>query len=216
MNPSHGVSNMLLRTLTLALALLAPLAAPAAAKDPAQAKTDQMIAAFKAVKPGAPEAANAKPYATLDSLIDYDTITVKAIEPRAAKFTAAQKAQFYKRFRELIRMQAYPDSGDFFRRAKMTFKPVTTEGGTSNVSFRAYIPAEDLETNVTLHWQKAPDGSLKMTDVSFEGDSLVRDYQNQFAKVVDKEGVAGLFKKMDERHAALTKGAAAPKGKSSP
>ena len=202
---------MLLKTLTVALALLAPFAASAAAKDPAQAKTDQMIAAFKAVKAGAGEAANAKPYATLDSLIDYDTITARSIEPRAAKFTAAQKAQFYKRFRELIRLQAYPDSGAFFRDAKLTFKPVTTEGNVSNVPFRAYIAAEDLETNVTLHWTKAADGSLKMTDVSFEGDSLVRDYQNQFAKVVDKEGVAGLFKKLDERHAALSKAAAAPK-----
>ena len=208
---------MLLRTLAVALALLAPFAASAAAKDHAQAKTDQMIAAFKAVKAGAGEAANAKPYATLDGLIDYDTITAKAIEPRAAKFTPAQKAQFYKRFRELIRMQAYPDSGDFFRRAKITYKPVTAEGGTTNVPFRAYVAAEDLETNVTLHWGKAADGSLKMVDVSFDGDSLVRDYQNQFAKVVDKDGVAGLFKKLDERHAALSKAAtAAPKGKTSP
>jgi phospholipid transport system substrate-binding protein len=198
---------MLLRTLTVALALLAPFAAnAAAAKDPAQAKTDQMIAAFKAVKAGAGEAANAKPYATLDGLIDYDTITAKAIEPRASKMSAAQLEKFKKQFRELIRMQAYPDSGDFFRRAKLTYKPVTTEGGTSNVPFRAYVAAEDLETNVTLHWGKAKDGALKMVDVSFDGDSLVRDYQNQFAKVVDKDGVAGLFKKLDERHAALAKG----------
>jgi phospholipid transport system substrate-binding protein len=205
---------MFLRTLTVALALLVPFASQAAgAKDPALTKTEQMIAAFKAVKVGAGEAANAKQYKALDGLIDYDTITAKAIEPRAAKFTPAQKAQFQKQFRELIRMQSYPDSGDFFRRAKLTYKPVTTEGGTSNVPFRAYVAAEDLETNVTLHWGKAADGSLKMVDVSFDGDSLVRDYQNQFAKVVDKDGVAGLFKKLDERRAALSKGTATPAAK---
>jgi phospholipid transport system substrate-binding protein len=209
MTTSPGVSAMFLRSVTVALALLVPFAA-SAAKDPAQTKTEQMIAAFKAVKPGAGEAVNAKAYKSLDTLIDYDTITAKAIEPRVAKFSPAQKAQFQKQFRELIRMQAYPDSGDFFRRAKLTYKPVTAEGGTSNVPFRAYVAAEDLETNVTLHWGKAPDGSLKMVDVSFDGDSLVRDYQNQFAKVLDKDGVAGLFKKLDERRAALQKGAAAP------
>jgi ABC-type transporter MlaC component len=190
---------MFLRTVTVALALLVPFAA-SAAKDPAQTRTEQLVAAFKAVKPGAGEAANAKAYKSLDTLIDYDTITAKAIEPRAAKFSPA---------RELIRMQAYPDSGDFFRRAKITYKPVTAEGGTTNVPFRAYVAAEDLETNVTLHWGKAADGSLKMVDVSFDGDSLVRDYQNQFAKVVDKDGVAGLFKKLDERRVALQKGTAA-------
>lgn len=200
------------RTVTVALALLLPLAA-SAAKDPAQAKTEQLVAAFKAVKPKAGEAANAKPYKTLDGHIDYDTITARAIEPRAAKFTPAPTAQFQKQFRELIRLQAYPDSGDFFRRAKLTYKPVTAEGGTANVPFRAYVAAEDLETHVTLHWAKAADGSVKMVDVSFDGDSLVRDYQNQFAKVVDKDGVAGLFKKLDERRAALSKGTASPAAK---
>ena len=36
-------------------------------------------------------------------------------------------------------------------------------------------------------------------DVAFDGDSLIKDYQNQFARIIDKEGVAGLMKKMDEK-----------------
>ena len=43
---------MFLRSVTVALALLVPFAA-SAAKDPAQTKTEQLVAAFKAVKPGA-------------------------------------------------------------------------------------------------------------------------------------------------------------------
>ena len=49
--------------------------------------------------------------------------------------------------------------------------------------------------------------SLRIVDVSFEGDSLVKDYQNQIARVVDKQGGAGLLKVLDEKHAQLTGGA---------
>ena len=45
-------------------------------------------------------------------------------------------------------------------------------------------------------------------DVAFEGDSLVKDYQNQIARLVDKRGGAGLLQVLDEKYAQLTAGAA--------
>jgi ABC-type transporter MlaC component len=42
--------------------------------------------------------------------------------------------------------------------------------------------------------------------VAFDGDSLIKDYQNQFARIVDKEGASGLMKKVDEKRAELDKG----------
>jgi ABC-type transporter MlaC component len=196
------------RQAALALILALPSLA-LAAPDPALVRTEQMIAAFKKVKPGVPAQANAAAFTELDSLIDYDTITSRTVEPRAAKFTAAQKAEFQKKFRELIRLIAYPDSGDFFRKAKLTFRSVKNEGPQTQVPFLAKLPEEDLETEVTLHWSKGAEGSLRIVDVSFDGDSLVRDYQNQISKIVDRDGVGGLFKKLDERRAELDRNPAA-------
>jgi phospholipid transport system substrate-binding protein len=198
------------RPIALVLFLVFPPLA-VAAQDPALMRTEQMIAAFKKVKPGATAQSNAAAFSELDSLIDYETITSRAIEPRAAKFAPAQKAEYQKKFRELIRLIAYPDSGDFFRRAKLTFKPVNTQGPETRVSFVAKLPEEDLATEVTLHWNKGGNGNLRMVDVSFDGDSLVRDYQNQFSRIIDRDGVNGLMKKLDERRAELDKPSAAAK-----
>jgi len=72
------------------------------------------------------------------------------------------------------------------------------------VPLNVYLPEEDLETTVEFQFAKSG-GVLKIEDVLFEGDSLVKDYQNQISKIVDKDGVPGLFKILDEKHAELTK-----------
>ncbi|HZA13684.1 MAG TPA: ABC transporter substrate-binding protein [Myxococcaceae bacterium] len=182
-----------------------------AAQEPAVARTEQMIAAFKKVKIGVPAAANASAFTEIDSLIDYQTITTRALEPRAAKLTPAQKAEFQTKLHELIRLIAYPDSGDFFRRAKLTFQPLKIDGVQTQVSFLARLPDEDLQVELTLHWVKRADGNLRVVDVSFDGDSLVQDYQNQFSRIIDKDGVKGLFQKIEERRAAVDKAAAGGK-----
>lgn len=199
-----------LGAITFALSAVFPALA-IAAPDPAVTRTEQMIAAFKKVKSDASTAANASAFSEIDSLISYETITARALEPRATKFTAAQKADFQKKLQELIGLVAYPESGDFFRRAKLTFKPLKTEGAETHVPFTAKLPEEDLEVEVTLHWAKQADGILRMVDVSFDGDSLVRDYQNQFSKIIDKDGVKGLFQKLEERRASVDR--APPAGK---
>lgn len=204
----------MLRTL-LAAATLAALTLPAdglaAASAPGKERTQSLIAAFKKVKPdegkltAAEKAANAKQFAELDGYLDFETLVSKPIAPRASKLSPAQLAEYKAKFRELIRLIAYPNSGEFFRDAKWTIKPERTQGELLTVPVDVRVPAEDLETVVEFQWAKV-DGVLKIQDVLFEGDSLVKDYQNQISKVIDKDGVPGLFKALDDRLAELTKG----------
>lgn len=199
---------------TLGLALTATwlTAGTAHAADPAVARTEAFIAAFKKVKAGdklsaADKKANEKVFAELDQFMDFDALTNKPIEPRAAKFTAKQKAQFTTDFKDLIRKIAYPDSGEFFREAKMKMGAPAEKAGATAVPIDAHLVKEDLRTQVELHWVKKG-AQLKLVDVAFDGDSLIKDYQNQFARIIDKEGVAGLMKKVDEKKAELAKGGA--------
>jgi phospholipid transport system substrate-binding protein len=180
------------------------------AADPATARTEAFINAFKKVKSGdsltaADKAANEKAYAELDKFMDFETLTTKPLEPRAAKFSAKQKATFATEFRDLIRRIAYPNSGDFFRDAKLKFGPPSEKEGATVVPVDANLAKEDLKTKLELYWVKKG-GALKLSDVAFDGDSLVKDYQNQFARIVDKDGAAGVMKKLDEKKAELAKG----------
>jgi ABC-type transporter MlaC component len=163
-----------------------------AASSPAAERTESFIAAFKKVKSG-------------DKLMDWDTLTTKPIEPRAAKFSPAQKKEFATKFKDVVRRMAYPDSGAFFREAKLKIGEATEKGGATVVPIDAHVVKDDLRTKIELYWSKQ-DGALKLVDVAFDGDSLIKDYQNQFARIIDKEGVSGAMKKVDEKRAELDKG----------
>jgi phospholipid transport system substrate-binding protein len=150
----------------------------------------------------ADQEANQKVFSELDGYFDWDNITHSPIAPRADKFKPEEKAEFTKKFREVIRLVAFPDSGAFFRKAKYTVSPGKAEGDLTTVSIDAKVVKDDLQTKVDLHFKKAADG-LKITDVSFDGDSLVKDYQNQMVRILDKEGPKGLIAKVDKRKAEL-------------
>jgi phospholipid transport system substrate-binding protein len=200
--------------------LLAPLvaffgaglvAAPTYAASPAADRTEAFIAAFKKVKSSekptaADRKANEQAFAEIDRFMDFEALTEKPIQPRAAKFTAKQKTEFSSKFRDLIRAIAYPDSGRFFRDAKLKVGEPVEKDGATVVPIDARVPKDDLRTKLELYWAKK-DGGLRLVDVAFDGDSLIQDYQNQFARIIDKDGVAGLLKKLDEKKAELDRGA---------
>jgi ABC-type transporter MlaC component len=193
--------------LTAAAVWLVGAERPTWAAPTALERTESLIATFKKVKSGdklsaADRKANEQVFAEIDRFMDFESLTSKPIEPRAAKFSAKQRIEFSQKFRELIRAIAYVNSGGFFRDAKMKVgKPADKEGATV-VPIDASVPKDDLKTKLEFSWV-GRDGTLKIADVSFDGDSLIKDYQNQFARIIDKEGVAGLLKKMDEKKAEL-------------
>jgi phospholipid transport system substrate-binding protein len=204
------------RSLLLAAAAtalwLVGAATPTWAAAPAAERTESLIATFKKVKSGeklspADKKANEQLFGEIDKFMDFEAFTSRPIEPRASKFSAKQKAEFTSKFRDLVRAIAYPDSGGFFRDARMKIGAPVEKGGASAVPIDASIPKQDLKTKLEFFWEQK-DGTLKLVDVAFDGDSLIKDYQNQFARIIDKEGVAGLLKKLDEKKAELDRGEA--------
>jgi ABC-type transporter MlaC component len=198
-----------MRVLPLALVVLAAPLAAAAAPSPV-ARTEALLAAFQEVKvkPGenaaATRAANGKAFAALDDFLDFDTLTEEPIRPHLAKLTPAQRKEFTGKFRELIRLVAYPDTGEFLRKAQRKVGSAREVNGAQVVDVDLSLPEEDLETRVSFHWKEVR-GALRLVDVSFDGDSLIRDYSNQFGRILEKEGGAGLLKKADEKLAELTR-----------
>lgn len=194
--------------LAAALALSSTLALAAEPPQPAEAleRSKAAVQAFIDV-PAKPGPARTAAFNKLDGFLDLDGMVAAAIAPRRDRLSAAELARFEKRFRELLRLVAYEDSGAFFRKAKLTWGTPVVKGDVASVPTKVSLPAEDLETWLDWKWQRVG-GALKIVDVAFEGDSLVKDYQNQIARVVDKQGPAGLLKVLDDKHAQLTGGAA--------
>ena len=209
---------MYLRLLAICVAALAaaPITASAADKPEAQAlaRTRALIDVFLEVqKPpssgalsSAQKAANCDAYQRIDRFFAFDTMIERALAPRRDKFSTAQLRTVKNEFRELIRLKAYPGSGNFFRDADYKIDPPMSDGAQVDVPMRVYEPDKDWTTDVTYHWVRQ-DGDWVIVDASFDGDSLLKDYQNQFSRIIDQEGVSGFMERLGNKLAEARKGA---------
>ncbi len=192
--------------IVMAVAAIALSATSASAKESAVARTQALIDTFKAVKPvkegatlsAAERAANEAVFKKLDEYFDYATLTSEPLAPHQAKVSEAQRAKIQPLFQELIRLVAFPKSGSFLKEAKLTVKAGKQQGDAAEVEMHASLAKEDFETTVIFRWQEKA-GFLRIVDVSFDGSSLVKDYKNQFGRIIDKDGAEGLIKKMSTR-----------------
>jgi phospholipid transport system substrate-binding protein len=168
--------------------------------------TQSFINALKVVK-AAPEngsleaaarKANQNAFAQVDAFFDFNRVIDDPIAPHKNKLSATQLKRYHVAFRDLIRLVAYPQSSTFLHTAEIKIQKPTVTDKTAQVPMHAYVKKEDIETNVVFFWQQDK-GDWKIIDVSFDGASLVKDYKNQFGKIIEKEGAEGLVKKLENR-----------------
>ncbi len=146
------------------------------------------------------KAANEQVYAELDDHFDFGALTSKALEPLGARLNPDEQVKVKARIRELIRLTAYPTLGDFFSRAQRSLLPETRRGEIVAVPVRLRVNRDDLEVTLEFHWAEGQ-GNLRIVDVLFDGDSLVKNYQTQIGRLLAKSGVPGLMRALDGRPA---------------
>jgi ABC-type transporter MlaC component len=179
----------------------------ARAEDASRARTQGLIDAFlKVHSPAAGEALtsaqreeNLRTYEALDNFFGYDSLMGATLVGIESKLTPADRAEFYAKFRELIRWIAFPNAGVFFRENPYKLGSASARGELSIMVLSSYVKEEDMDMEVAFSW-KMIDGELRMVDIEFDGDSLVKDYRNQFSRIVTKEGVAGLLDRIRKKH----------------
>jgi len=197
---------MLRATLFSLLALA--VTCPAWAGDTGQTKTEELIEAFKAVTPLPEEgaltadqrAANKTAFARLDALFDFDTLTTTAIEPHRAAVNDAQVAQYKTLFEAMVRLMAYPNAGQAFGKAEYNVTGSSAVEGGFDTSVEMYWEEQDLDLELTFHWRG---DNLRVVDVSFDGDSLVKDYQAQFGRIINKDGADDFIARLEKKHVEI-------------
>jgi len=197
----------MLRATTLSLLALA-ITVPAWAGDTGQAKTEELIEAFKSVTPLPEEgaltadqrAANKTSFARLDGLFDFDTLTTTAIEPHKASVSDAQITEYKKLFREMVRLMAYPNAGQAFGKAEYSVTGSAAVDGGYDTDVEMYWEEQDLDLELTFHWRGS---TPRVVDVSFDGDSLVKDYQAQFGRIINQDGADEFVARLQKKHTEI-------------
>ncbi|MDX9722384.1 MAG: ABC transporter substrate-binding protein [Myxococcota bacterium] len=148
-------------------------------------------------------------FARLDGFFDLAAFAEACIAPSKAEFSPEALERFLNSFQALVRDVAYPDSGAFLRRASVKVGVPAARDGRVFVPVAMLLPDEELELEVSFCWE-GEGASARVVDVLFDGDSLVLEYMNQFGAIIDREGVAGLQRKLDAKAEELANKRAEP------
>lgn len=197
--------RLLIGALLALLGWATALPAQAGAPEDAAARTTALVGELMQVKKGADgklaagdATANKAVFARLDGFIDREALVGVPLEPHKAQLTPAQLETARGLFWGILRTVTYTDTGRFFAAAKWSLKPATTEGSRVSVPVDTYLPEEDERTEIVFVWETAG-AAPQLVDLSFDGSSLVKDYQNQFGRILKKDGAEGLVGKLKER-----------------
>ncbi len=178
-------------SLLVALALLSPgfaLAGPAES-------TRKLIETFKATGP--------KQAAALDKLFDFDGFTAAAVDSVKDKLSPEQLKSVRADIVGIVRARAYPRGGELFVEGKVTEGAVGKQGALQTFDISIYFAKQDL----TMDLQFAFDAKGRVVDVSFDDDSLTKDFRVQLARFLSKKTPAELVAKLSDKRKEAEKAA---------
>lgn len=178
--------------------------AQAAATSP-RALTEQVVATYIAIndaKAGKDKPQGPAAFAALDRYFDYDALSAAPFRSHRKNLKPKQVAELQKTFRVLIAELTHK-SGEKLRKGEVTVSAARKVADTCAVDFAVSRPEDDIESQVTFVWRQGPHG-WRVVDVAFDGASVTKDYENQFGRILQKDGASALQKKLSERLAQVT------------
>lgn len=157
--------------------------------------TQELIAVVKA---GTSKKKQSNAIKKVRTYFDYELLVENTIEPHREKLNAKQLKRYSRTFRQLLEMAPFIASlGENKKLEYKITKPVQQNGGVL-VGLRAYDAETDMDTDIAFEWRKQGDAWL-VVDVSLDGISMIKGYQNQFGRILKKEGAEGLIARLEKR-----------------
>jgi phospholipid transport system substrate-binding protein len=167
-------------------------AGAAGATTPLQGTKD-LIAAITA-----PAGTQAKAMSKVRDYFDYDYLIRIPIEPHKDRLTTDQLARYNKMFRELLENAPLIASIGDGKQLEYTIGKPTEQNGEVKVGLQAYNSETDMDTDVAFTWRRQKD-AWQIIDVTIDGASMLKGYQNQFGSVLRKEGPEGFLTRLEKK-----------------
>jgi phospholipid transport system substrate-binding protein len=174
----------------LALALAAQVGASEALKE----RDAEVRAALP--KSGEPSPSARKSIeAIVTKTVDLEAMLQAALGARWKELSERQRkrlvAAFETRFRQLSGREL-----DAYRSTEIEYLPEKDgEGGVVHVPTKVTVKGEPTEIAYTMRLAK---GRWRIVDISVDGVSTVQNYRSSFNRVIQKEGVEGLIRRLEK------------------
>jgi len=134
--------------------------------------------------------------------LDIDELGKRAMTDQWSKLTAAQQTQFLTTLRELIEdnyVKGLRSNLDY----TVDYSGESTDAGNLVVTTQVNTKRHNRPYKIEVDYVLKKDGDKwKAWDIKTDGVGLVENYREQFNKIVDKDGFAGLIAKMKKKQAS--------------
>lgn len=175
--------------LAVAFVILTSWSASASgAKNPKQGTKD-LVAAFTSTQDTA--------FSRVHGYFNYDHLVSVPIEPHRERLTAEQMGEYSKLFRQLLEMAPFIASMGGKKLEYTINEPIKGKEGVK-VGIAAYDETTDMDTDLAFTWRQV-NGKWQVVDVTIDGASMLKGYQNQFGRILRKEGADGLLTRLEKR-----------------
>ncbi|MFC1642050.1 phospholipid-binding protein MlaC [Myxococcota bacterium] len=136
---------------------------------------------------------------TFDSMLDYPSLAKESLRDHWAERTPEERAKFQCVLRQLV-ARAYRQNLSKTLGYRIRFEQTTPATDGFVVTTVAQNTKNVREAPITIaylvHRQK---GNWRIYDIVTEGSSLVRNYRNQFGRVLKKQGFSELLRRMQKK-----------------
>ncbi len=145
--------------------------------------------------------------AVFDTILDYDALAQGSLRGHWDDRTPAERREFQDVLKQLVQ-RAYRRNLDRTLDYDVTFGGAQQQAGDSVVSTVAQNRKNAREEPISIDYDVHKiGGAWKIDDIVTEGSSLVANYQQQFNRIIKKDGFAELMRRMKKR---LASGATEP------
>jgi len=205
----------MLRILAMLLALALPLAANAQEAPDALVKrvADEVLAVIKADK-DLQSGNSAKVVELAEQKVlphfDFERMTRLAVGRNWAQASDAQKQALVKEFRTLL-VRTYSTSLAAYRNQAIEVKPSRAGAGDKDTVVRTAIIQQGGPQIPIDYSMEKTDSGWKVYDVVIDGASLVTTYRGTFSDQVQRGGIDGLVKTLQDRNRGAAPAAPAKK-----
>lgn len=192
--------------------LLCLTVAPASAGDPHPAlalvkqTTDQMLTRLRADRDKLkqnPGLVNQLVEEVVLPHFDFETISASVLGKYWKRLDADQQRRFRDAFKLLL-LRTYANALVDNMDRKIEFEPVRAPPDATDVTVRTSIP-QDGEFPIPVNYSlELIDKQWKVYDVEIDGLSLVANYRTTFAREINKSGLDGLIKLLEQRNKELS------------
>jgi phospholipid transport system substrate-binding protein len=133
--------------------------------------------------------------AIVDRTVDLRGMVEAAMGKKWREITEAQRRRLVRAFENRFR-KASSSELDAYRSTDVEYRPETqAEGGVVKIPTRVVVKGEPTEITYSM---RREGGGWRIVDITIDGVSTVANYRSSFARVMSKEGVEGLIRRLEK------------------